>query len=230
MRLNRGLAILVLLTLVAATARDEGVARYVKSGDIDWASILPGPPADDSAENQAEVAQMLQLQARRTAEDVARCRSEVDLSFASFADVLGDNFKEHLLPQTAALLAQAQVDTHLMLVDAKKYWHRVRPPVADARIHPCVKLETNGSYPSGHAAQGVIWATVLAEIYPERRDALMARGRQIGEDRVIGGIHYPSDVRDGQVLGEAISKKLLESSDFQVGLELAKDECQSAAH
>jgi acid phosphatase (class A) len=230
MRLNRGLAVLIVLTLVAATARGEGVARYVKSGDIDWASILPGPPADDSAEHQAEVARMLQLQERRTAEDVARCRSEVDLSFASFADVLGDNFKEHLLPQTAALLAQTQVDTHLMLVDAKKYWHRVRPPVADPRIHPCVRLEKNESYPSGHAAQGVIWATVLAEIYPERRDALMARGRQIGEDRVIGGIHYPSDVRDGQVLGEAIAKKLLESGDFQVGLELAKDECQTAAH
>ncbi len=230
MRLNRGLAVLVVLTFDAATARGEGVARYVKSGDIDWASILPGPPVDGSAEHQAEIAQMLQLQERRTAEDVARCRSEVDLSFASVADVLGDNFKEHLLPQTAALLAQTQVDTHLMLVDAKKNWHRVRPPKADSRIHPCVKMETNGSYPSGHAAQGVIWATVLAEIYPERRDALMARGRQIGEDRVIGGIHYPSDVRDGQVLGEAIAKKLLESGDFQVGLELAKYECQTAAH
>jgi acid phosphatase (class A) len=230
MRLNRGLAVLVVLTLVAGAARGEDVARYIKSGDIDWASILPGPPADGSPEQQAEVAQMLQVQERRTAEDVARCRSEIDLSFASFADVLGDNFTEHLLPQTAALLAQTQIDTHLMLVDAKKYWHRPRPYKADSRIHPCVKLETNGSYPSGHAAQGVIWATILAEIYPEHRDALMARGREIGRDRVTGGVHFPSDVRDGQVLGEAIAKKLLESGDFQVGLEVAKGECQTPAH
>jgi len=230
MSLNRAFATIVMVTLFAAAARGADVSMYVQPGDIDWASILPGPPPDDSAEHQAEVAQMLHLQARRTAADVLRCRSEVDLTFAAFANVLGDDFKERLLPQTAALLAQAQIDTHNILSDAKKNWHRARPQKADPRIHPCVKLETNGSYPSGHAAQGIIWATILSEIYPEQREQLMARGQEIGEDRVIGGVHYPSDVEAGQELGAAIAKKLLGDGDFQFALERAKDECQTVSH
>jgi acid phosphatase (class A) len=232
MRLSRAFAAIVMVTVFAAGvgARGADVSRYVQPGDIDWASILPGPPADDSEQHQAEVAQMLELQNRRTATDVIRCRGEVDLTFNAFADVLGDNFKERLLPQTAALLAQAQVDTHVILTDAKKNWHRARPQKADPRIHPCVKLETNGSYPSGHAAQGIIWATILAEIYPLQREQLMARGQEIGEDRVMGGVHYPTDVQAGQELGKAIANKLLGNNDFQVALEQAKDECQPMSH
>ncbi len=216
MCLKRSFIAVVMVTVFAAAARGADVSRYVQPGDIDWASILPGPPADDSQEHQAEVAQMLALQNRRTSADVTRCRGEVDLTFNAFADVLGDNFKEQLLPETAALLKQAEVDSHAILSDAKKNWHRVRPNKADPRIHPCVKLETNGSYPSGHAAQGVIWATILSEIYPGKHDQLMKRGLEIGEDRVMGGVHYPTDVQAGQELGEAIVKKMLGNGDFQI--------------
>jgi acid phosphatase (class A) len=230
MRLNRAFTVMAMLTVVAAMARGADVSIYVQPSDINWASILPGPPPDDSADHAAEVAQMLYLQESRTAADVIRCRSEVDVSFATFADVLGDDFKERLLPQTAALLQQVEIDNHAILADAKKNWNRPRPNKSDSRIHPCVKLETNGSYPSGHASQGIVWATILSEIFPDHRDQLMARGREIGQDRVIGGVHYPTDVRDGQALGAAIVNKLLENSDFQVALEQAKDECHAMAH
>jgi acid phosphatase (class A) len=174
---------------------------------------------------------MLYLQASRTTADVIRCRSEADITFAAFADVLGDDFKERLLPQTAALLQQVQVDNRAVLADAKKNWNRVRPRLADPRIHPCVKLKSeDASYPSAHASQGIIWASILSEIYPDHRDQLMARGEQIGQDRIIGGVHYPSDVRAGRQIGEAIVKKLMDNSDFQVALEQAKEECQATSH
>jgi acid phosphatase (class A) len=230
MRLKRVFPAVAMLTVFSALTWGVNVSMYVQPQDVDWASILPGPPADDSPEHQAEVAQMLHLQARRTAEDVIRCRSEVDLSFNAFAGILGDDFKERLLPQTAAMLQQAYVDGQIIVKDAKKKWGRLRPNLADPRIHPCVKLETNPSYPSGHAAQGIIWATILSEIYPEHRDELMARGEQIGTDRVMAGVHYPTDVEAGQELGKAIAAKLLENEDFQVALERAKEECQAIAH
>jgi acid phosphatase (class A) len=231
MRLNRPFAVMAMLMVFAATARAEDVPRYVLSSDIDWASILAGPPSDDSAQHSAEIAQLLFLQNSRTIADVIRCRGEANITFAAFADVLGDNFKERLLPQTAALLAQAQVDSHAILTDIKKHFNRPRPRFADSRIHPCVKLNIeDASYPSGHAAQGIIWATILSEIYPDRRDQLMARGEEIGQDRIIGGVHYPSDVRDGRQIGEAIVKKLMDNVDFQVALEQSKEECQALSH
>ena len=51
----------------------------------------------------------------------------------------------------------------------------------------------------------MLFAEVLAEIYPDQRDALLARGRQIGFDRIIGGVHYPSDVVAGAALGTLVA-------------------------
>ena len=56
----------------------------------------------------------------------------------------------------------------------------------------------------------------------------MARGKLIGQDRVIGGMHYPSDVAAGQKLGAAIAKSLLANEQFKTEFEKAKQECHSA--
>ena len=43
----------------------------------------------------------------------------------------------------------------------------------------------------------MVWATILVEIYPDQKEAILARGRQIGTDRSIAGMHWPSDVVAG---------------------------------
>ncbi len=50
----------------------------------------------------------------------------------------------------------------------------------------------------------------------------------MGEDRVISGIHFPSDVEAGQILGKAIAEKLLNDPAFQTALNAARDECMKA--
>jgi acid phosphatase (class A) len=67
---------------------------------------------------------------------------------------------------------------------------------------------------------------VLSEIFPNQRDALMARSRQIGDDRVLGGVHYPSDIEAGRTLAAAIVKQMLSDPDFQGQLQKVRDECQ----
>jgi acid phosphatase (class A) len=62
-------------------------------------------------------------------------------------------------------------------------------------------------------------ASVLAELAPDRRDALVRRGAQIGHDRVLAGVHYPSDVLAGLGLGEAIAQALLADAAFRASLE-----------
>ena len=56
----------------------------------------------------------------------------------------------------------------------------------------------------------------------------MTRGKLMGDDRVIAGMHFPSDVAAGQKLGGAIAKKLMENPVFQKSLQDAKDECTKA--
>jgi acid phosphatase (class A) len=75
------------------------------------------------------------------------------------------------------------------------------------------------SYPSGHATRGTLLARILAELAPERREALLRVGHQIGYDRVVGGVHYPSDVLAGDRLGDAVADALLADPDFRRQLE-----------
>jgi acid phosphatase (class A) len=42
--------------------------------------------------------------------------------------------------------------------------------------------------------------------------------------RVLGGAHYPSDTAAGEMLGEAIGKKMLESPDMQAALQTIREE------
>lgn len=217
---------------IAATTRPAAVVKpvYIQPQDIDSATILPGPPAEDSPEHRAEVATLLQWQEKRTSADVARCQSEEQVTVFVFSDVLGDGFNAKSLPITAALMNQAYVDARIASNAAKQKWKRVRPPLALPQIQPCVVLEKTPSYPSGHATRGVMWALLLAEIYPAQKEALLARGRLIGQDRVIAGMHYRSDVEAGQTLGVEIVKRLLANPDFRSSFQRAKDECLSAAH
>jgi hypothetical protein len=52
-------------------------------------------------------------------------------------------------------------------------------------------------------------------------------GQEIGWDRVVAGVHFPSDVYAGQVLGRALAQALLNNETFREQLELAKKEHSS---
>jgi membrane-associated phospholipid phosphatase len=142
--------------------------------------------------------------------------------------VLGDKFTEPPLPITAKLLKDVESDIKAFTKLAKAKWDRQRPPAVDPRIQPCVALETNASYPSAHAVRGVVWSRILAEMFPDKKDALLERGLLIGKDRYIAGIHFPSDVEAGQKLGDAIADKLLANPAFVTAMKEAKEECEKA--
>jgi acid phosphatase (class A) len=212
--------------MVACVATADPV--FIKPADVDWQSLLSGPPAPGSDTEKAEIATLLQWQNKRTASDIDRCKAEEKANPFIFSDVLGDKFAEKNLPETDALLKQVQSDIKNFTDLAKAKWERKRPPYVDDRIHPCVKIEENGSYPSAHAVRGVVWSRILAEMFPGKKDALLKRGLLMGEDRVIAGIHFPSDVEAGQKLGNAIADKLLADPKFKPSLGVAKNECEKA--
>src|SRR5690242_2890737 len=157
-------------------------APYVRASDFDYKAVLGEPPADDSAAHVAEIEQMLKLQANRTRAEESRCQSEEEVTVMNFADVLGPWFNAKNLPMTEAFMREVYDEAKDVSGEAKKIWKRTRPPLYDQRIQPCVTLEKSFSYPSGHATRGIVWAVLLAEIFPGERDALMAKGREIGTD------------------------------------------------
>jgi acid phosphatase (class A) len=75
-----------------------------------------------------------------------------------------------------------------------------------------------------------VFAALLAELIPEKREALLEKGREIGWLRVIGGVHFPSDVFAGRVLGQALAREFLRSEKFQADLAAAHAELAAAGH
>jgi len=215
---------LLLTALVTLAAGPATQPAYLAPDNFDFKALLGDPPADGSPAQAQEIDKLLDLQAHRTPEDEARCKEEVDATAFIFADVLGKGFNETDLPLTAALLNDVAKQAKVVAGAAKVTWDRKRPFLADPRIKPCVELEKTPSYPSGHAIRGMVWALLLAEIYPEHRDALLARGREFGEDRVLAGLHYPSDIAAGQKLGAEIAKRLLADPEFRAKLDKAREE------
>ena len=155
---------------------------------------------------------------------MARIKSETKLNVTLFAGVFGSWFTEKDLPATAALFQKEDEDVHAIIEMAKKDWNRPRPPLQDKRIQPPIDLPQNTSYPSGHSTVGELDALILAELAPDLKEAIMARGRQIGDDRIIAGVHFPSDVEAGRTLGHALFAKLMASPAFQADLAQAKAE------
>jgi acid phosphatase (class A) len=56
-----------------------------------------------------------------------------------------------------------------------------------------------------------ILARVLSRIYPDRAAAFMQRADEIAKNRVLGGVHHPSDIEAGKKLGDLVANKMLKS-------------------
>ena len=58
----------------------------------------------------------------------------------------------------------------------------------------------------------------------------MERGREIGWDRVIAGLHHPSDIVAGRVLGQALAEAVLADPKFHDDFAAMKKELTDAEH
>jgi undecaprenyl-diphosphatase len=81
---------------------------------------------------------------------------------------------------------------------------RGRPFVGDPRVHPLIGLPHDPSMPSGHAMNAFAGAVLLAAVVPRARWPLLGLAALIALSRVYLGVHFPSDVIAGAILGSGI--------------------------
>lgn len=196
---------------------------YFDFRKFDFAEVIDGPPAEGSDADKDDYAQIKALQKKRTKEQCEVAKSEV--SYKNLADL----FEKPKGPLTHAEVAvfkvifdQLESETKPIWTLAKNKWKRPRPYFVVSGIRPCIKKETSTSYPSAHAALGQMGARILAFAYPKKDDEILARGKEIGDHRVLGGVHHPTDVEAGRKLGDAIFERLMENTAFEKALKKAK--------
>ena len=167
----------------------------------------PGTPAFD-----ADVASRVVVYDYASPEEIDKAQA-AQYGLFSFASILGDNFNPDQLPKTAALFAKIDADLKVA-TDAAKGTFR--------RHHP---LRNGGfCYPSDHAANMFVYAQLLTEIYPEQKDGFCRYAKQLSQDRVILGGHYPADIVAGQIYGVYLATQLLKNPLFQKKWNEAKEE------
>jgi acid phosphatase (class A) len=74
----------------------------------------------------------------------------------------------------------------------------------------------------------MVLALVLADLLPEKHDAIIAHARMIGWHRVEIARHYPTDIYAGRVLAMAIVKQFKKSDAFQKDFDEVKAELAAA--
>jgi autotransporter-associated beta strand protein len=63
---------------------------------------------------------------------------------------------------------------------------------------------TDSGFISGHAAEAMRDAIGMAYVLPERYQEMLARGLELGENRIIAGMHSPLDVIAGRMQAQAL--------------------------
>lgn len=89
-----------------------------------------------------------------------------------------------------------------VLAEASKHlFDRARPHDSDMGIAPLVKTPSSSSFPSGHSATAAAGSIALSAAYPVLAPVFLIAGLAVMFSRIYLGVHYPSDVLVGAVIG-----------------------------
>ncbi|MDQ0608264.1 autotransporter-associated beta strand protein [Variovorax sp. W1I1] len=94
---------------------------------------------------------------------------------------------------------------------AKRFYKYARPWRWSSSVKAVPALEpaksstptTDGGFVSGHTAEAVRKAIAFGYVVPQRFQEMVARGLELGENRILAGMHSPLDVVGGRLQGQA---------------------------
>ena len=207
--------------------------------------IIPDPPANSSKQTRAELDYLLQLQSRRSDEDVRASLYYAGVYYKTSAQPtdpdypkwsrnlfhigrsLGTWFNADSLPLTAALAANVWKDAEYYIWKFKNCYSRIRPYKLDSNLKN--SEETNwAAYPSGHSTNSYVNAYLYSELIPEFTDFFFKDAFDMAHSREIIGVHFPSDSESGRILAQQIVARLFTNPAFKTDFEAAKKEIGQA--
>ena len=112
-------------------------------------------------------------------------------------------------PEVLLLTTAAVVFADAAALALKLFIERPRPYVRFPEREPLLHTAFDYSLPSGHAATSFAAATVLTRFAPRLGPAFFVLAAAVAWSRVYVGVHYPSDILLGALLGTAIGAALV---------------------
>jgi acid phosphatase (class A) len=223
---------LLLTTALAVSLAMPAFAAepYITGKMMDLTVLVPPPPAKGSDADKADMQAVIDAQAN--ASDARKAQALVDSNesaFDMFTSVLGDKFVAANTPKAATMFERIGDSENDTLDAAKPFFGRIRPYLANPDVVKAyTKLSKSGSYPSGHVTRVTIMAIMVAAMVPEKKAEVWARAADYAESRVVGGMHYPTDVLAGWRTGTAMAAVMFQMPGFKADFDAAKTEVRAA--
>jgi acid phosphatase (class A) len=199
---------LITISLASSTIASAALAAdtyYISPAEIDLVHILAPPPIPDSPAGKTDLQGVLAAVSARTDASIKQAQDDDQRTVFRFTDVMGPNFKTENLPLTTALFQHVYQDGNAATLAAKNFFKRTRPFVVDPEIKIIVVQPPDFSYPSNHSTFGNESGILLAEMVPENAVAIFARAAEYAHNRVVAGVHFPSDVEAGRKAASVIA-------------------------
>ena len=222
----------VLVSVLGPFWSASAQAGLLAPAQFDASRFLPPPPAQDSVQTKAELAELRVIAASTSAaEKTAATKDAKDERPDMFNDAIGFDIASK--PETKKLLSMVADEEDGDSKLAKAYFHRLRPYGADPSLKTCEPVKPGkaaklNSYPSGHSTLAFSMGVVLAQLMPDKSQAILARAAQFAERRLVCAVHYRSDIVAGQQFGTILAMRLMENPVFQAQMAKAKAELRGA--
>ena len=170
--------------------------------------IVGDYPAPGSAQEAYDFQVLLEYQNTRTQ---AECDEAAAEKSPTLKSMFGSLLTKKEMRRVWPYFIEAYATVGLNSAISKKLFDRPRPFNANPEIVPCIPLATSKAYPSGHTMIARVFARMLSDFYPDRENEFMQRADDVALNRIIGGVHHPSDIVAGKKLGDAIYESLIKN-------------------
>jgi acid phosphatase (class A) len=204
-------------------------------------------PTNSSDQVAKELEYLLDLQSKRTREQVTRVeflgnigywpsinllpshqsheQNLKDLFFEG-REIMGEDINANNFPKLTKLLQGVMHDMRVMEFTIKYKVLRPRPYHLETRLQPLTK-SSSPSFPSGHTLWAFIQAFTWSELIPEKQKEFIALAEEIRRSREIMGIHYPSDNEASRQLAYKMMQYYFKNEAFVKDYNEAVEEWKS---
>lgn len=178
--------------------------------------LPPPPPAIDSEQMQAELAELKSIERTTPQAMNAWVWHSYYQAYGYWYDQISTKLFEYDLtddvPQAALMYATLSVvsdDAINSCFNAKYTYWMIRPPDLESGLGSLFPSPPHPSYPSAHSCSTMSMAMVIGHFFPEIAEPMQAAAHDAGNSRLVAGIHYASDRNAGEALGQAVAADVL---------------------